>query len=80
MLQTGSPAHGCAGGGASDRAEPGKHRPAPRSPVPRHCRPLTHRAGPSPAPRHSGTDGMEPASTMADLIRSSTDGNGARPR
>lgn len=43
-------------------------------------------AWPAPAPlRHhigtgTGTGGMEPARTMADLIRTSTDGNGARPR
>lgn len=43
-------------------------------------------AWPAPAslPHHTGTGtgtgGMEPARTMADLIRTSTDGNGARPQ
>lgn len=40
------------------------------------------RARPGPAPlRHhtsTGTSRMEPTTTMADLIRISTDGNGAR--
>lgn len=71
------------------RPEPSKHHPLgpafPGAPSP----PATdsgQQARPSPAPlRHhtgtgTGTGGMEPACSMADLIRTSTDGNGAQLR
>lgn len=56
-----SPAWGCTGGRASDRAlgqQPSKRHPPTRHPGPRsrarrHHRPLTHRAWPGPPPRPS---------------------------
>lgn len=69
------------------RPEPSKQHPPgpafPGAPSP----PATdsgQQARPSLAPlgHHSGTgtSGMEPACSIADLIRTSTDGNGAQPR